>query len=433
MTAFAADWLNLLLRWSHLIAGIAWIGTSFYFIALDLSLRRDDDAPEEVAGAAWEVHGGGFYRVEKYAVAPPALPEHLTWFRWEAYLTWMTGFALLVVQFYLDAATWLIDREVMPLASWQAIVISVASLAAGWIVYDALCRSMIGANAAVLAVVVFVLIVAATFGYTQVFSARGALVHAGALTGTIMAFNVFAVIIPNQKKVVAVLLAGHAPDPRLGDVAKQRSMHNTYLTLPVLLLMVSGHYPMLTGHPHAWLLVALIIVGGGCARHFLVHHEVGTPFASIAWTLPVTAVALAVAVTLTAPASRDWERRAGARGERRRGAGDYRRPLRVVPRGAPGARRFQDRPEERGAGDHRRSAPLRRPDRSACGAYAHHAARKRDRHDRRRAFAPRRLARCAAAVSLPARRRGTGCEQSRDEPSTDRRPIEKWEKKTPWS
>ena len=306
MIAFAADWLNLLLRWSHLVAGIAWIGTSFYFIALDLSLRRDDDAPEEVTGAAWEVHGGGFYRVEKYAVAPLALPEHLTWFRWEAYLTWMTGFALLVVQFYLDAATWLVDREVMPLASWQAIVISVASLAAGWVVYDALCRSKIGANAAVLAVVVFVLIVAATFGYTQVFSARGALVHAGALTGTIMAFNVFAVIVPNQKKVVAVLLAGHAPDPRLGDVAKQRSMHNTYLTLPVLLLMVSGHYPMLTGHPHAWLLVALIIVGGGCARHFLVHHEVGTPFASIAWTLPVTAVALAVAVTLTAPASRDW-------------------------------------------------------------------------------------------------------------------------------
>ena len=305
MTAFTADWLNLLVRWAHLVAGIAWIGTSFYFIALDLSLRRVKDAPEGVTGAAWEVHGGGFYRLEKYAVAPPALPEHLTWFRWEAYLTWVTGFALLVVQFYFDAPSWLIDHSVMPLGSWQAIAISIGSLAAGWFVYDVICRSRAGNSAVVLACVVFTLIVLATWGYTQVFSARAALVHAGALVGTIMAFNVFAVIIPNQKKVVASLLAAEAPDPRLGDVAKQRSLHNTYLTLPVLLLMVSGHYPMLTGHPHAWLLVAFIIVGGGCARHFLVHHEVGTPFASIAWTLPVMAVALAVAVTMTAPGSRD--------------------------------------------------------------------------------------------------------------------------------
>ena len=305
MTAFIADWLNLLLRWSHLVAGIAWIGTSFYFIALDLSLRRAKDAPEGLTGAAWEVHGGGFYRVEKYAVAPPSLPQHLTWFRWEAYLTWVTGFALLVVQFYLDAPAWLIDPAVMPLGTWQAVAISVASLAAGWVVYTVLCRSKVGANTVVLAGAVFVLFVAATWGYTQVFSARAALVHSGALIGTIMAFNVFMVIIPNQKKVVAALLAGEAPDPDLGEVAKQRSLHNTYLTLPVLLLMVSGHYPMLTGHPHAWLLVALIIVGGGCARHFLVHVEVGRPFASVAWTLPVIAVALAVAVTMTAPTSRD--------------------------------------------------------------------------------------------------------------------------------
>ena len=305
MSAFAADWANLLLRWAHLVAGIAWIGTSFYFIALDLTLRRRDDAPEGLTGTAWEVHGGGFYRVEKYAVAPPALPEHLTWFRWEAYLTWITGFALLVVQFYVDAPAWLIDPAVMPLATWQAVVISVASLAAGWAVYTVLCRSRVGANAVVLAGAVFVLFVAATWGYTQVFSARAALVHSGALIGTVMAFNVFMVIIPNQKKVVAALLAGEAPDPDLGEVAKQRSLHNTYLTLPVLLLMVSGHYPMLTGHPHAWLLVALVIVGGGCARHFLVHVEVGKPFASVAWVLPVVAVALAVAVTMTAPTSRD--------------------------------------------------------------------------------------------------------------------------------
>ena len=313
MTAFAADWINLLLRWAHLVAGIAWIGTSFYFIALDLSLRRAKDAPEGVAGTAWEVHGGGFYRVEKYAVAPPSLPAHLTWFRWEAYLTWMTGFALLVVQFHLDAEAWLVDPAVMPLDTWQAVAISVASLAAGWLAYDAICRSRAGANAVVLACVVFALVVFASWGYTRVFSARGALVHAGALIGTLMAFNVFAVIIPNQKKAVAALLAGEAPDPRLGAVARQRSVHNTYLTLPVLLLMVSGHYPMLTGHPHAWLLVALIIVGGGCARHFLVHHEVGTPFASIAWTLPVMAAALAVSVWLTAPAPLDANATRGQR------------------------------------------------------------------------------------------------------------------------
>jgi len=305
MNAFAADWLNLLLRWSHMVAGIAWIGTSFYFIALDLSLRRDGHAPKGVTGAAWEVHGGGFYRVEKYEVAPASLPEHLTWFRWEAYLTWLTGFALLVVQFYLDAQMWLIDPAVMPLASWEAIGISVASLAAGWFAYHILCRSRVGANVVVLACVVFAMIVLATWGYAQVFSATAALLHTGVLVGTIMAFNVFAVIVPNQKKVVAALLAGGAPDPRLGDVAKQRSLHNTYLTLPVLLLMVSGHYPMLTGHPHTWLLVALIIVGGGCARHFLVHVEVGKPFASVAWTLPVIAVALAVALSMTAPTSRD--------------------------------------------------------------------------------------------------------------------------------
>ena len=308
MIAFAADWLNLLVRWAHLIAGIAWIGTSFYFIALDLSLRRKADAPAGVTGEAWEVHGGGFYRVEKYALAPPSLSEHLAWFRWEAYLTWMTGFALLVVQFYFDADAWLIDPGVMPLASWQAIAISVGSLAAGWIVYDALCRSPIGRRPFVLAAGVFALVVTAAWGYTEVFSGRSALVHAGALIGTLMAFNVFAVIIPNQKKVTAALLAGEPPDPRYGQIGKQRSVHNTYLTLPVLVLMVSGHYPMLTGHPHAWLLVALIIVGGGCARHFLVHHEVGTAFRSISWTLPVIAAALAAAVWLTAPARTDPDR-----------------------------------------------------------------------------------------------------------------------------
>ena len=303
MTVFALDWINLLVRWAHLVAGIAWIGTSFYFIALDLSLRRRAGAPAGVTGEAWEVHGGGFYRVEKYAVAPPSLPERLAWFRWEAYLTWVTGFALLAVQFWFDAEAWLIDPGVMALAPWQAIAISAGSLAAGWLVYDALCRSPLGRSPAALAAAVYALVVAAAWGYTEVFSGRSALVHAGALIGTLMAFNVFAVIIPNQKKTAAALLAGEPPDPRLGETGKQRSVHNTYLTLPVLVLMVSGHYPMLTGHPHAWALVALVIAGGAGARHFLVHHEVGAAFRSIAWTLPAMAAALAGAVWLTWPAA----------------------------------------------------------------------------------------------------------------------------------
>ena len=243
----------------------------------------------------------------------------------------MTGFALLVVQFYFDADAWLIDPGVMALEPWQAIAISVASLAAGWLVYDGLCRSPLGRNIPALSGVVYVFVVAASWGYTEVFSGRSALVHAGALIGTVMAFNVFAVIIPNQKKVTAALLAGETPDPRFGEVGKQRSVHNTYLTLPVLVLMVSGHYPMLTGHPHAWLLVALIIAGGGCARHFLVHHEVGTAFRSIAWTLPVMGVALAAAIWLTAPRRPRPEPRPGRGGERHGGAGDHPDPLRLVP------------------------------------------------------------------------------------------------------
>ena len=305
MSAFAADWLNLLLRWAHLIAGIGWIGTSFYFIALDLSLERRAGAAPGVAGSAWQVHGGGFYHVEKYQVAPDALPAHLVWFRWEAYLTWLTGFALMVVQYYLNPGVWLIDPAVMALDAPQAIVISIASLAFGWFVYDGLCRSRAGDHPVLLAGLVFVLILAAAWAYTHVFSARSALVHVGALAGTIMAANVFAVIIPHQRKIVAALRAGEAPDPRHGAIGKQRSVHNTYLTLPVLVLMLSGHYPLLTGHPQAWLLVGLILIGGASARHLLVRFEVGRPAGALAWAAPIVAACLVVALWMTAPATRD--------------------------------------------------------------------------------------------------------------------------------
>ena len=301
MSAFVVEWLNLLVRWAHMIVGIGWIGTSFYFIALDLSLRKREGMREGVYGTAWEVHGGGFYQVEKYLVAPAELPPDLVWYKWEAYLTWVTGFLLLVLQYYWNADAFLISKDVLPMLPSQAIFISVASLLAGWLIYDRLCKSRIGKNTLTLAIAVFFLIVAAAWFFSQVFSGRGALIHVGAFIGTIMAVNVFGIIIPNQRKIVASLIAHEKPDPRLGAIGKQRSVHNNYLTLPVLLMMVSNHYPMLTSHPQSWLIVALIIVMGASVRHFLNRHDAGDPLEKIAWALPVAAVALGVAVYMTTP------------------------------------------------------------------------------------------------------------------------------------
>ncbi len=203
MSPFAVDWLNLLVRWAHLIVGIGWIGTSFYFIALDLSLRKREAMREGVYGTAWEVHGGGFYHVEKFLVAPKELPPDLLWYQWEAYLTWVTGFGLMILQYYWRADVFLINPDVLPLLPVQAIWISVVSLAGGWLIYDRICKSAIGRNTLLLAIVVFALIIAAAWFYSHVFSGRGALIHVGAFIGTIMAVNVFGVIIPNQKKIVA--------------------------------------------------------------------------------------------------------------------------------------------------------------------------------------------------------------------------------------
>ncbi len=307
MDPFVSDWLNLLLRWSHFMAGIAWIGTSFYFVALDFSLKKREGLPAGVSGSAWEVHGGGFYHVQKYLSAPSELPPDLIWFKWEAYLTWLTGFLLLVVQFYLHPSSYLIDPAVLALQPWQAIAISIVSLFAGWFVYDGLCRLLVGRSDGYLALAVFALILVAAYGFTHVFSGRGALIHVGSFIGTMMAANVFAVIIPNQRKITAALLRGEAPDPRLGAVGKQRSLHNTYLTLPVLLMMISNHYPMLTDHPHSWILVGLIVIGGAALRHFLVRHEVGDPMGEIAWTIPIIIGSLAVALWLTEPVKKSGE------------------------------------------------------------------------------------------------------------------------------
>lgn len=303
MDVFFGEWGNLLLRWAHLIVGIGWIGTSFYFVALDLSLNQKESKKPGVYGTAWQVHGGGFYYVEKFTVAPPGLPPHLHWFQWEAYLTWVTGFGLLIVQYYLHANSYLIDPAVMALTPAQAIAISIASLAGGWFVYDAICR-LLGGRTALLVMLVFALILLAAYLYTHVFSGRGAFLHVGALVGTIMAVNVFGIIIPNQKKMVAQLVKGETPDGRYGAIGKQRSLHNNYLTLPVLLMMVSPHYPFLSAHPHSWLVVAFILVCGGLFRHLLNRVDAGDGWYGYGWTLPIAAFSLLCAIYVTAPASR---------------------------------------------------------------------------------------------------------------------------------
>lgn len=268
MTDLALEWLNLVLRWMHLIFGIAWIGSSFFFVWLDNSLRKGRQPKDGVLGEAWMIHGGGFYFTEKYSVAPPQLPPELHWFKYESYFTWISGFFLLGVLYYAGAELYLIDAKVMPLTQWQAIGISVASLIVGWVVYDLLCKSPLGNNDALLALVGLALLIAAAWGYMQVFSARAAYLHIGALIGTIMTANVAHNIIPNQRKAVAQMLAGEKPDPKFGKQAKQRSLHNNYLTLPVLFAMISNHYPVTYGHPYGWVILAVVMIIGGLVRHF---------------------------------------------------------------------------------------------------------------------------------------------------------------------
>jgi len=301
MDVFLGEWVNLLLRWAHMIVGIGWIGTSFYFMALDYSLDTEERKSKGVYGTAWEVHGGGFYRVEKFTVAPPQMPAHLHWFKWDAYLTWMTGFGLMIVQYYLHAKSYLIDPAVMPLETWEAVSISVVSLLAGWVVYEALCRSPLGKSTVVLGALVFALILIASVLYTKVFSARGAFLHVGAFVGTIMAFNVFMVIIPSQRKMVAQLLGGKVPDTRYGAIGKQRSTHNNYLTLPVLVMMVSPHYPFLSAHPQSWLVVALIIVSGALIRHYINRVDAGDDWNRFGWSAPIAIFAILCAIYVTAP------------------------------------------------------------------------------------------------------------------------------------
>jgi len=286
--AILGAWAEFALRWLHVITAIAWIGSSFYFIALDLGLRKAPDLPEGAHGEEWQVHGGGFYHIRKYLVAPAHMPEHLTWFKWESYATWLSGFALMAVIYYLGAEFYLIDPNVMDLAVWQAIAISAGSLVVGWFAYDRICKSRFGDDNTRLMIALYIILVGISWFYTQVFTGRAALLHLGAFTATIMSANVFAIIIPNQKIVVADLIAGRKPDPKYGKIAKQRSTHNNYLTLPVIFLMLSNHYPLAFASEYNWLIAALVFLMGVTIRHWFnsQHARSGNPH----WTWALTAL-----------------------------------------------------------------------------------------------------------------------------------------------
>ena len=299
MTAVVLEWLNALLRWAHVMTGIAWIGTSFFFIWLEASLKRREGHDPGIAGETWMVHGGGFYLAEKYAVAPERMPDELHWFKYEAYFTWLTGFLLLVVIYYFGAEAFLIDREKVPLDPPWAMMLSAGSLAAGWFIYDAICKSPLGQKTGPLALALFAEIALFTFFYHGIFSDRAAFLHVGAMIGTLMAASVFFVIIPNQKTAVADLMAGRRPDPALGQQAGQRSLHNNYLTLPVIFLMISNHYPIMFGHPWSPLIALGIVVAGGLIRHYfnITNHSVVNR-AAIA-SIPAAIVVLIALVAIT--------------------------------------------------------------------------------------------------------------------------------------
>jgi uncharacterized membrane protein len=282
--------LSATLRWVHVIAGVAWIGSSFYFIHLDLSLKKHDALAPGIKGEAWQVHGGGFYQMIKFMVAPAAMPDELTWFKWEAYATWLSGFSLLVLVYYFNAELFLIDKSVLDLSAPMAAAVAFFSLAAAWIAYEALCRSPLGRHEVALALVGYVFLVALTYAFTHVFSGRGAFTQIGALIGTIMVANVFAIIMPYQKKTVAALIAGKDPDPYWGEIGKQRSVHNNYLTLPVIFLMLSNHYPMFFATQYNWAIVAIVLLIGPVIRHFYNARHEGKP--SPWWTWFVAAAGM---------------------------------------------------------------------------------------------------------------------------------------------
>ncbi|NML62675.1 hypothetical protein HHL21_16640 [Massilia sp. RP-1-19] len=306
---YGLDWLNLLVRWLHVITGIAWIGASFYFVWLDNTIRPpapgSELASKGVSGELWAVHGGGFYNPQKYLVAPGELPKELHWFKWEAYSTWLSGFVLLMIVYYFNAQAMMVDTAVADLTSWQAIGIGIGSIVLGWIVYDLLCRSKLGQHDLAFGAVIFTLLLASAYVLTHYLSGRAAYIHVGAMIGTMMVGNVLMLIIPGQRKMVNAMMAGQKPDPVHGLKAKQRSVHNNYFTLPVLFIMISNHYAMTYRHEHAWAVLGVIMAAGVLIRHFFNLRHKGR----VEWKYPIAGIALllalAVAIAPKAPAARD--------------------------------------------------------------------------------------------------------------------------------
>ena len=290
-------WSEMIVRWVHVIAGVAWIGSSFYFIALDLSLKPGKELPKEANGQAWQVHGGGFYNMVKYLVAPKKMPEELTWFKWEAYSTWISGMALMSLVYYGSASLYMIDLEVLDITQLQAVFLSLGGIVIGWIIYDGLCRSPLGKNDLILALAGLVFLVLLSFIYTQVFSHRGAFMQMGVTIGTMMVANVAMVIIPGQKKVVQALKAGDDPNPIYGVRGKQRSLHNNYLTLPVIFVMIGGHYPIIFATEYSWLILGLILIIGALIRHFFNTKHKGLP--APYWTWLVASILTVCSVLLS--------------------------------------------------------------------------------------------------------------------------------------
>ena len=299
MDPYLQEWASLLLRWLHVLAGMAWIGTSFYFMHIDAMMKADHDIPGGKGGQMWEVHGGGFYQVRKWLVAPSSLPPDLLWHKWEAYTTWLSGFCLLAWIYYGASDLYLIDPAVAAIGPVTAAAIGIGALVLGWVVYDQLCKSRVAQNEVLLAGICFAFVMLLALFFQQVFSGRGAIIHTGAVLATWMAGNVAMIIIPNQRKSIAALIAGQQPDPAFGRTGKIRSTHNNYLTLPVLFLMLANHYPLVSSTPFAFVIVGLVLVAGAMIRHFynVRHHAGGNPWWT--WAVAALCILLAGVISLT--------------------------------------------------------------------------------------------------------------------------------------
>lgn len=302
MEAYILDWASLLVRWLHIVTGIAWIGASFYFVWLDNHLEPPNPPKKGVSGEIWSVHGGGFYNKHKYLIAPEQLPEKLHWFKWEAYWTFMSGFTLMVLVYYFNAGAYLVDKSVADITPAAAIAISLAVIFSGFALYEGLCRSPLAGNGTLFALVGFALVVALAWAMSQVFGGRGAYMQVGAVLGTIMAANVLMIIIPGQRKMIASMMAGEVPDAIHGIRGKQRSMHNNYMTLPVLFIMLSNHYPMTYGNPHGWAVLGVVVIAAVMIRHFFNLHHKGKVVIALPAGAVVLFIILAVLMAPKAPA-----------------------------------------------------------------------------------------------------------------------------------